>query len=848
MSSFCKCGLDFERLKVLVSVKVLSDLGAINMNGVPLYCPACGTRNLLNLQAYGFFYWKGRFFRWRSANVKGDFRDERRLYEIKAGQLTLRFPGELIADDKFTVEQMCYAAVPVFKQLADEPSVPKLPVKREYLDLVETAEGVVSERTVKGEYRFRFKLKVLEDPVEVTRPAVMVEPDAFNSEDVFGGVHLALWPDINFKDWRRYFLRFGCESNYFNKLASQTRSTSVWAYACPDLNRDPSNKEWIALSSTPDDGRTRYACVESRPEWIAVEIEDKGRGELGGGIWNIAPATESYATGQPVTVGVDFGTSSTCLAWSTAEGLDLLPISDHSRYIIRGSKLPDKLTYVDTWPPRRGFGKHSALLPTEILTLEKLNDLRTHSNAIVNWKPVVDYSIPSGGLEVEYKEQEHVIADFKWEEMIADPELRGYSKELQKRYLEFALLVAMAELAAHKSLRAALHLNFSFPLAFDPAKRTAFEEVLAEVAHSVNQQTGVQIENELALDEARAAARYAGTPGGKDAACLYVDIGGGSTDIALLKLGGGHLNKDQYMYVCSFKYAGGGLVSALAKGGCLVPGSDIAHFRRKVREIGSVKELMDKATVFLDRKKNAIEAKSSYFYGYLRQFLARLVAAHIISGEWKGSPNGEVEVPSTERPTYRIMLYTLGNGWGFGGFIDTYFADRFSEKLTDEVNLILDEAITRNIIPPASPRVEVESSAPENPKAAVAHGVISVATTKDVAPAKWNARTILGWTTHVGISQSIPWYQEIIEGNSKPPKGYENKGLQPHSSVECPPDEWPPFPRSLPLPHDLDEGLKHTRQFLSQCSPQSAGKEWFVASPFHVLLEKLFKPKLEELS
>jgi hypothetical protein len=844
MSSFCKCGLEFEKLKVEVSVQVLRD--KISMSSIPLHCPACGARNLLSLQDYDFFFWKGRFFRWRTTKVKGDFKGE--IYEIKVGQLTLKFPAELIADDKFTVEQMCYAAVPVFRQLEGDISVPTLPVKREYLDLVETKDAR-PERTVRGEYRFRFKLKVLGDPVEVTRPAVMVEPDSFNAEDVFSGIHLALWPDINFKDWRRYFLRFGCEQDNAQKLNNQTRTTSVWAYASSDLNRGAAAREWIPLSATSDDGRTRYACVESRPEWAAVEIEDKGRGEMGGGIWSIEPAPDAYGTGQPVTVGVDFGTSSTCLAWTTAEGVpDLLPIRDHSRYIIRGSKLPDKLTSVETWPPRRGFGKRMALLPTEILTREKLDDLRTHAHVIVDWKPVVDYSIPSGGLDIEYKEQDHVIADFKWEEMIADPELRSYAKDLQKRYLEFALLVSMAELAAHKSLRASLHLNFSFPLAFDPAKRTAFEEVLQEVAQAVSLQTGVQIESELAFDEARAAARYAGIPGGKDSACLYVDIGGGSTDIALLKLGGGHLNKDQYMYVCSFKYAGGGLVQALAKGNCLTPGSTIAHFRRKVRETGSVKELMDKAEIFLDRKKNAIEAKSSYFYAYLRQFLARLVAAHIISGEYKDSNNGQVTAAGDARPTYGIMLYTLGNGWGFGGFIDTDFPTRFSEKLMDEANEILDEAIRREVIPPNSPRVEIGNFMPESPKGAVAYGVISDGTTRDVATAKWNARTILGWTTHVGVSQSIPWYQEIVEGSSKPPKGYENMTIQPHSSVECPPEEWPQFPRRLPLPHDLDEGLKKTRQFLSQCSPQSTGKEWLVASPFHVLLEKLFKPKLEELS
>lgn len=850
MAATCKkCGLNFEQLKLTVYVKVFSDKGAINMNGIPLFCPACGTRNLLDLRPYGFFFWEQQFYHWRTATTKGTFNKDRRQYDVQIGSLTLNFPGELIADDKFTVDQMCYAAVPVFSQLEGAPSIPMLPVKRKYLDLVDIDEGVTPELTVKGEYRFRFKLKVLEGMVEVTRPAVAVRPDAFakDNDEVFSGVHLVMWPKINFKEWRRYFLRFGCEDKYFGDLVNSTRDLKVWAHAASSLEQDAAEKKWIVLDTVSDDGKTRYGCIESRPDWVAIEIEDKGRNEVGGGMWHIELAPESYSTGQPVTVGIDFGTSNTCVAWPSPNGLDLLPLTDCSHVLIRGSKLPEVLSFADTWPPRKGFGKHNAMLPTEILTREKLNDLRSHARSIESWRPVVDYSIPSAGVEINYKEQEHVIADFKWQNMVADPELQPFYKEIQKRYLEFMLLVAMAELAANKSLRSALHLNFSYPLAFDQEMRTDFQGVLDECVEAVSRQTGVVVGSDLPLDEARAAARDAGVPSGDDAACLYVDIGGGSTDIALLKLGAAGRDKDRYVYVCSFQYAGGGLVNALSKGGCLIPGSDIANFRRKVREVGSVKELMNTESVFLNRKKNAIEAKGSYFYAYLRQFLARLLAAHIINGEWKGAAAlGAAASSENGRPVYRVLLYTLGNGWGFGSFIDNYYSARFSESLTAEVNQIIDEAIKREVAPADSPVVAVDSFTPKNPKGAVAFGAVSEVAGRGVEEARWNARTILGWTTQVGHGRKVPWFREVVEGNSKPPVSEE--AIPPNAALGCPPDEWPAFPANLPRPEELDEGLRQTRQYLSQCSPSSIGKEWFVASPFHVLMEKLFKPKLEELS
>lgn len=856
MASVCKCGLNFEELNTAVSVQTLADMSAVSIDGIYVHCPACGTRNLIDLRPYGFFQWKGAFYRWRQAPTKIEL-TARGGYRVRLGALALDFPESLIAHDKFSVEQICYPAVPVFAELDGAASVPLLPVRREYLDLVDAEQSLSPERrlrperTAKGEYRFRFHLRVLGEVVEVVRPAVPVTPDRPSAAggDVFVGAHLALWPQTDYREWRRYFLRFGAGHE------SPVRKASAYARAAPALDRPADEREWIKLATESADGRTLYGCVESRPDWVAIEFENDHQQDklAGGGLWHVEPAASAYPQGSVRELGLDFGTSNTCFAWTpVSDEPELLPIESREHFIIQGSELPEALDSVDTWLPRQGFGRSSALLPTEILTRQPLDVLRSRASEIKGWRPVVDYSIPTGGVEVRYTDEEqHILADFKWENMIVDAAFEPHFKELQKRYLELALLCALAQLAARRAIASEVHVHFSYPLAFDQNVLDDYKGVMDEVAEAVSRQAGVKVgREENPLDEARAAARHADQPGAQDSACLYVDIGGGSTDIALLRRSQGGKELDTYTYICSFQYAGSALTTALAKGGCLAPGSDLARFRRKLREVGSVKELMNSESVFLSKKRNAIEAKSSYFYAYLRQFLARLLAAHIITGEWRGQADGPAAQAAAggqqQRPVYHVLLYPLGNGWGFGSFIDAQYTRRFTERLTGEANNIIRDAVDRGIVPPDTPEVLVKDSEPKHPKSAVAFGVLSEVQGRQTSKQEWPSRTILGWTTQVGRTHKVDWYQPIVGDSADPPRGQPE--VPPHATLDCPPGEWPAFPDSLYTPHDLDDGLKRTGRYLARCSPGAGEKKWFVESPFHVMLEKLFKPELEKLT
>jgi hypothetical protein len=845
-----RCGFNFEELRLTLYVRDLLEVKRIVGERVCLRCPACGVESWLDLTHHGIFYSGERLYRWRSATttlISGG-------YQIQIGSMILEIPQERM--EVISVQDICYPAVPVFRQIDGSLSIPKWPVKREYLGLIDTEKDVQLEIR-QDRYITRLHLKGLERSEEITLPLIPVQrgraPQGENA--VFPGVHLVLWPDVPYKEWKRYFLRFGCTSES-EEVRNRLRNVTVYAYA---KENPGSQKDWVPINKVASDGCTRFRCVESRPEWIAIEFESGGRVE-GGGIWAIEPANESYPE-MHTTIAVDFGTSNTFVGWIdiNVQGEDRerpLPIQSCDKFIIHGSDLPAEIDFADTWPPRQGFGRDRALLPSEILTRERLNELRLHVRDIEKWKPVEDYGIPSSGLELRYSEAEHIIAEFKWKDMIPDEAFRGHAEKLQRRYLEFLLLFALAQLAVKRSIGKSVDVKFSYPLAFNKEEDLpAFESVLREAAQSVNEQTGITIAKEVPMDEARAAASSMGQLSPDYSAFLYVDIGGGSSDIALELVG--EKRGRRYAYIASFQYAGGGLVHALAGGDCLMPNFDLSKFRRMIREVGQVTELMRMGTVFHPRKTNLINAKIFYFYSYLMEFIARLLAAHIITGEWaKGLTDKEKE--EAKQNGYLVALYPLGNGWGFGHFIDPRYArDVFSGKLMDRANQILEEAIQKGVASQDIPRLIVKGQDLRiaDPKSAVAFGLLKE--TSHTAGEKekeedWSFRTIVGWTTRVGKTRKIPWFLPITDrANPKLDELLKDQEpLPPNPILDCPEDEWPLFPERLPTPHLLDPGLNETRRHLLDPSRGciQTGKDWFVQSPFHILLEKLFKPKLKRLA
>jgi hypothetical protein len=843
------CQLRFEDIALSIQVREIFECSGIEEDKMRLFCPACGKENWLSFQELGLFYHarKRKFFHWASTQLKA----EKGVYSIRLSPdsaCQLLIPEDNL--ELLSIQSICYPNVPVFRQQDGTQVLPRYPIRKEYLEFLDLKRSSAGPDLVQGKYKTRFYMIGRVDPVDVSLPLVPVRTDADfrGQKDIFSGINLLLWPNVAYKEWRRYFLRFECVRDRLGELNHESQECQIFARGLADL--DAKDKEWVPFTSYAPDGFTRFACLESRPEFIALEFVSKARQEvIGGGLLEIPAASSNYGDAIPL-VSVDFGTSNTLIAWkdihasSEEEKVKTLPSEKSELFLLHGGDLPFAIDFPDTWPLRGDWSKNRSLLPSEILSRRPMKEVRLSPEMLKKWKPVVDFGLPSFGLPVNYPEQDHLVVEFKWKDLMPDEALRSYCDELRKRYLEYVLLCALAELARKQVIGRSVSIRFSYPLAFSEEDCKAFEDVvLRDVAQALQRQTGIEVKMELSLDESRAAASSIGQLAAGYAAYLYVDIGGGSTDIAL-EVVGDQREARRKTYVASVKYAGTGLVYAYDKGGCLRPDCDINKFRRLIREAGNVAELRKLGTVFDPHKENPIISKTDYFYGYLREFLARLLAAHILNGDWLNGVS-ESERAGIMAEGYEVALFGFGNGWGFGKIIDPgYIRDVFAERLTDRVTKILDEARSRpEMAGKEIPRLKIEGKEIAQPKRAVAEGLLKASSSQREAREDWTFRTILGWTAQIGRQRKVPWYRPITN-RDRCPEGEEP--ISNISTVDCPAEEWPIFPAGLSTPQELDRDFNTTRKNLSDACLITR-RVWLVQSPFHILLEQLFKPKLKEM-
>jgi len=812
-----RCGLNFQDLALRVDTRAL----VIDEKGIRLYCPWCREVNTLDLRSLNMLYRGERFYRWgisRASSQKGE-------YLVEFGSLVLVFPEDRV--ETLTLDQMCYRTIPIFQNQDGSLSYPRLPVRKEFVEFVDLRRTPLPEVIIERRlYRIELALQGLERTERVERPLLAFGGD----RPVLEGFHLVLWPNVSYNQWRQYFVRFGYTSD-------QAGPYRIRVYARSRRPGEDSQPDWMSLKKLPSGAQV--AALGIRPDWLAVEFESPAVREIvGGGLWQVEPPTVDQYPDIPVTLAVDFGTSNTYMAYCKVREGDPVPlqIRDCSRYLIWGSWVPTCLRYPEPWLPTQGFAPNGATLPSEIVTVEPLQ--RWEGRPLDNWQPVEDYGIVGAGVQVQYREEEHTVAGFKWQETLQPPAFRASYATLQAKYLSLLLLVGLANLAREERLGRGLEVQFAYPLAFDEDMRSTLESTLQKVSSFLRNAVGLPVRCTLRMDETRAASYSVGELGPQYSAYLFVDIGGGSTDIALMVR---TERREVCVIVDSIRYAGSALVTALSRGQCLREGVSEAEFRRLIREAEGLTTLQRIGNVFDQRREPAIVHKDQYFYRYLIEYLARILAAHIISEEWKDF-RSQQEIDIIQRDGYYVALYPLGNGWEFGSLLHPYYvSQRFALELQQRTETILREVLgdQRSNFPAV--RVVAATLQSIHPKAAVAHGILKASDIRRIESLGSPLRTILGWTVQVGRIRRVPWHRET-DGYTVP---QEEAPIQPGLSLDCPPDEPPRFPSDLAGPYDIDRNLNQTRQILNrECL---RGREWFVRTPMQIFMEHLFKSHLERV-
>lgn len=872
----CECGFDLTRLSTTLSLSAGESVDA--------HCPVCRGPISIPLTDFGVFsdrivdaqgHGQQEFFRWRPP---GETPTEARA------DLVLRTTNALSIEFRdcrsYGYEEVCYPAIPVFQNREGLPErfcVPLLPIRKEFIDFLDL-EFLEDERSRelirpapfgRARYKYRLPLKGRErsNLLDIDRPIVAADvASARNSgtTETFSGVDICYWPPLDYSEWRRFFLRVAGNTD---AAAQYVRSDRLRAFY-----RERGSRAWKALTTKTANGSCLVACTDDRPEWIALETwrDAQGNEKLeGGGLFRVPRATRNYDPGGPeLSLSVDFGSSSTVVGVKKHFGVDeetfvtvcVAPADPagvpRRGYLVDAGPSPSVQLAPDTWIPRAGFGADGDMYASELLCRQSTAELGPRLHNLGLWRPVEDFSIPSAGNDIRYAEKEYVLSDFKL------PSTR--SDALQRLYLSYVLLHSLARVSQDiggNCLPEKVRVQWAYPLVFDTTTRTAMGQTWKSVCDDVKRMTGLKgleaVGEKEAVDESHAVAFKPSTAHLQ----VFVDVGGETTDVAILAAArekGNTTQRAHPLIVTSVPYAGSALLRAMTGSStsrsCLATGVDLERLRRGIREARSADDLMSRQDLIRSQLRPTANVRASFFYVYLIEYIARLIAGSIVSAEslLKGSATVN-DIRLRDEALWadhlEIDLVLSGNGWEFGGMLDRDHKSLFTRRIGARLRAIMDaeekcqEALpgtsrTLRSLPVQVKHVPLPNDV-RHPKAAVAIGLLRMPgadTEKDWLP------TIVGVTTRLAGGPVIPWYTAVI-GND-PPNGQEPI----LGSVTF---DWrelnnPPFPEGS-SPHDLDPGLQRTRAALdAKVRPSGALSQWLEESPLEVLMELLFKAAIAE--
>ena len=880
----CECGFDLTLLSTTLSLSPEGSHG----ESADAHCPVC--RGTIEIPLTKLRVFRGElvddhghshraFIRWRPA---GETPTQ------NTSDLTHRTENALSIEFKdcrtYGYDDICYPAIPVFENregLPERYCLPLLPVRREFLDFLDL-DFIEQEGTRdlmrpvpfgRARYKYKLALKGRErsDLLDIDRPIVSADtagPRNSANAQALSGLDICYWPPLDYKEWKRFFL---CVAGNTHSAAECVRSERLRAFY-----RERGSRAWKPLTTKTANGSSIVACTDDRPEWIALEVWRDVQGEQslqGGGLFRVPTATRNYSrgSGSELALAVDFGSSSTVVGAKKPIGNKLsagtvrvAPVepagAPRAGYIVDAGPSPSVHLAPDTWIPRAGFGGDGDMYPSELLCRQSLPELGARLQNVRTWKPVEDFSIPSAGSDIRYAEKDYVLSDFKWERA---PQLPR-SDDLQRLYLSFVLLHSLARVSQEmgaQDLPDTVQVAWAYPLVFKDARLKAMSQTWESVCDDVRQMTGLKTLQAAKMNEALDESRAVASEPSAAHLQVFVDVGGETTDVAILaapRPKGTMTPKAQPLVVTSVRYAGSALLRALTGSSksrsCLATGVDLEQLRRGIREARSADDLMNRQDLIRTQLRQTANVRAAFFYGYLVEYIARLVVASLVSAESLLPEEASIndillrdEALWSDR--LQIDLVLSGNGWGFGNMLDRDPNRLFTKRIEERARGLLDtEGRCREPLPALNRTLQGLAlnikyvDPPEDvhhPKQAVALGLLKHF---GGGTERSERRKIVGVTTRVAAGRVIPWYA-AVSGNNEP-KGQAPVSL--NATFDWREVNQPAFTEGR-SPEDLDPGLQRTRTKLDkEVRPPTEICRWLNDSPLEVLMEHLFSAAIAE--
>jgi hypothetical protein len=489
------------------------------------------------------------------------------------------------------------------------------------------------------------------------------------------------------------------------------------------------------------------------------------------------------------------------------------------------------------------------------------------------------------------------------------PSLNQLVEDLQTAYLHALLLQAYVRHAVASGTQpAVVNVQFSYPTCFDRDDLEKLERSMDRAASRLAGSTNVKWTCRSGVDESTAAVA-ATEPGGAEDSIgpgvdvkVILDMGGGSTDIVVQFPGA----QEPIVYLTSVAYAGAALLDAFAgrreadgkrTSSCLGAGATVDTLQRRVRGATSFRDILSDPDLFHKSWLKVAANRTRHFYGYLIEYVARLLAAGILDGRFALKRDNHL------KPQLAIGFFFFGQGWGFSSQLTEadpfkHVADEVMKRTKQLVGAERSEyalALRKGITGLSAVIGEVDRRRVPHAKAAVAVGLLKAPATDGRSAASQDrgrrGRSITGWAVKTGSEPDVPWFAyHTTEGDD--PFGYAFRGrctpwsgdgsadAQPLGDLfDQPADdqsvpmalrkatpwyrglreawiEWPcpqpELPRDLKGIEDLDPKTKGKRlQVLPGPCEGNEGKGnrgWFAKGPYEWLLERFFKPKLAEIT